>query len=59
MPAAPSSERLKKVQTVLYLEPEQFQALKALSERVPAQIYLQEGVDLVLARYAERKAAKR
>jgi predicted DNA-binding protein len=48
-----SSDRLKKTQLALYLEPEQYGALKALSERtrVPAQVYLREGLDLILNKY--------
>ncbi|MBW8077357.1 MAG: ribbon-helix-helix domain-containing protein [Gallionella sp.] len=39
----------------LYLEPEQASALAALSERtrVPKQVYLREGLDLILAKYSK------
>jgi len=52
-----SYERLKKIPVATYLEPEQATALKALSARtrVPAQVYLREGLDLVLAKYGEGK----
>jgi predicted DNA-binding protein len=52
----PSSyERLRKTQMALYLEPEQASALAALSERtrVPKQVYLREGLDLILAKYSK------
>ena len=51
--------KTNKVQTAVYLELRQLQALKALSvrTRVPQQVYLREGLDLVLAKYrAEVKA---
>jgi hypothetical protein len=37
----------------LYVQPEQATALRGLSKRsrVPVQVYLREGVDLVLAKY--------
>lgn len=52
-----SKLRLKKAFLSLYLEPEQAEQLKALSERtrVPQQVYLREGVDLVLKKYKEKK----
>ena len=45
-----SSDRLKKTQIAAYLEPEQAKALKALSARtrVPMQVYLRDGLDLIL-----------
>ena len=48
-----SSDRLKKTQIAAYLEPEQADALKALSgkTRVPMQAYLREGLDMVLEKY--------
>jgi hypothetical protein len=48
-----SSDRLKKSQLALYLEPEQYEALKRLHEvtRVPMQVYLREGLDMVLDKY--------
>ena len=50
-----SKDRLLKIPVQAYLEPEQAEALKALSKltRKPQQEYLREGVDLVLARYAK------
>ena len=49
-----SKDRLKKTIVSCYLEPKQHAALRALSERtrVPAQAYMREGVDYVLAKYA-------
>jgi predicted DNA-binding protein len=46
-----SSDRLKKHQMAIYIEPEQYEALKALSTRtrVPQQVYIREGIDMVLA----------
>jgi len=40
----------------IYLEPEQAEALKKLSERtrVQQQVYLREGLDLVFAKYKRR-----
>ena len=48
-----SKNRLLKTQVIAYLEPSQAQALKRLSAetRVPQQVYMREGVDLVLAKY--------
>ena len=45
--------QLKKKQVPLYLEPEQYEQLKKLHEetRVPMQVYLREGVDMILAKY--------
>ena len=45
-----SSDRLKKAQLSLYLEPEKYQELKALSERtgVPQQVYLRGGLAYIL-----------
>jgi hypothetical protein len=50
-----SSDRLKKTQIAMYLEPEQAEALKELHRRtrVPMQVYLREGLDYVLRRYAK------
>jgi predicted DNA-binding protein len=52
-----SRDRLKKVATTLYLEPEQADSLRQLSERtrVPQQAYMREGIALVLAKYAKRR----
>ena len=48
-----SFDRLKKTQIAMYLEPEQYDALKSLHEktRVPMQVYLREGLDHVLDKY--------
>ncbi len=48
-----SSDRLKKAQLALYLEPQQYESLKSLHEktRVPMQVYLREGLDIVLDKY--------
>jgi hypothetical protein len=45
-----SKGRLQKVAATIYLEPAQADALRRLSEvtRVPQQVYLRDGVDLVL-----------
>lgn len=50
-----SKSRLVKVPVQAYLEPEQAEALKALSDRtrIPQQVYLRKGVDFVLRRAAE------
>lgn len=52
-PRSPSHERLKKAQLALYLDPAQADALKVLSlkTRVPQQVYLREGLDLVLRKH--------
>jgi len=52
-----SRDRLKKVAATVYLEPEQVEALRALSKRtrVPQQAYLREGVDAILERYAIKR----
>ncbi len=52
-----SRARLKKVAATIYLEPEQVEALRKLSERtrVPQQAYMREGLDLVLAKYSKRR----
>lgn len=49
--------RLVKVPTVVYLEPEQAEALDKLCERtrVSKQVYLREGADLVLAKHRRVK----
>lgn len=48
--------RLKKVLVSCYLQPEQLDQLKSLSERTGAPMthYLREGVALVLDKYAEK-----
>jgi len=48
-----SKDRLKKAQLSFYPEPEAYEALKALStrSRVPQQVYLREGLDMVLKKY--------
>ena len=48
-----SRNRLKKSQVSVYVEPEQAATLRELSRRtrVPQQVYLREGLDLVLQRY--------
>ena len=50
--------RLKKVPFLAYLEPEQADSLKGLSERtrVPQQAYVREGIDLVLAKHKKAKS---
>jgi hypothetical protein len=52
-----ANSRLKKHLLSLYAEPEQAAALRALSARtrVPVQVYLREGVDLILARYNKKE----
>ena len=58
MAKTPSSkDRLVKEAWSLYLDPEAAAALRKLSEqtRVPAQEYLREGVQMVLAKYAKRR----
>lgn len=52
-----NAKGLLKSQVMMYCEPEQAAALKALSERtrVAQQVYLREGLDLVLAKYRGRK----
>jgi len=54
--SASSKLRLVKIPVQAYLEPEQAEALKALSDntRVPQQVYLREGLDLVLAKYRKK-----
>jgi Ribbon-helix-helix domain len=56
--SASSKLRLIKIPVQAYLEPAQAAELRALSERtrVPAQAYIREGIDVVLAKY--RKGAK-
>lgn len=48
-----SKARLKKTYLSLYLEESQAKALKTLSERtrIAQQVYLREGVDMLLAHY--------
>ena len=50
--------KLIKVPVQAYLDPEQADALKALSvrTRIPQQAYIREGVEHVLAKYAKRKS---
>ena len=50
--------QLKKVQVPIYMEPKQYAQLKKLSEktRVPMQVYLREGVDMILKKYARKKS---
>jgi hypothetical protein len=51
-----SKLRLQKEPMSIYLDKPQAAALRALSARtrVPAQVYLREGLDLILAKYKER-----
>jgi hypothetical protein len=44
----------KKISTTIYVTPEQSDKLKLLHERtkVPVAVYIREGIDLVLSRYA-------
>jgi hypothetical protein len=51
--SASSKLRLIKIPFQAYLEPEQAAELRALSDRtrVPAQVYVREGIDVVLAKY--------
>ena len=46
----------KKVNTTVYLEPEQVERLAELSSRtgVPQAVYVREGLDLVLAKHADK-----
>jgi len=48
--------QLKKKQVPLYLEPEKYAQIKKLSEktRVPIQVYLREGVDMILKKYGRK-----
>jgi len=52
---------LRKKATPLYLEAEQKEALALLSAhmRIPQQVFLREGVDLMLAAYAKELRAAR
>jgi hypothetical protein len=55
--SSPSSKvRLIKIPVQAYLEPEQAAELRALSDRtrVPAQAYIREGIDVVLAKYRSK-----
>ena len=47
--------RRKKISTTVYITEEQDKKLKELSRRtkVPASVYIREGIDHVLARYKE------
>jgi len=44
----------KKISTTIYVTPEQNEQLKLLHERtkVPASVYIREGIDLMLRHYA-------
>jgi hypothetical protein len=55
-----SRSRLKKKAISVYVEDHQQDALRALSAatRVPQQVYIREGLDLVLAKYASPPAGK-
>jgi len=46
----------KKIVTSIYLEPTQVEQLRELSERtcVPQAVYVREGIDLVLAKHADK-----
>jgi len=48
-----SYDRLLKTATPIYLEPETFRKLKQLSKktRTPSQVFMREGIDMVLAKY--------
>ena len=50
--------RLKKELMSIYVDDEQAAALRALSKRtkVAAQVYLREGLDMVLAKYKAKDA---
>jgi hypothetical protein len=52
-----SKSRLTKVPITVYLEPEQAEALRALSEatHVPQQAYMRAGLDWVLEQVAKKK----
>ena len=54
-----SFDRLKKRQIPCYLESEQLDDLRRLSKttRVPLQVFLREGVDLVLKNYKKELRA--
>lgn len=49
-----SKSRLIKIPMMMYLEPEQAEALKALSAQtgVPQQVYIREAIAVLLAKYA-------
>ena len=46
----------KKISTTVYVTPEQNEALHLLHNRtkVPVAVYIREGIDLVLAKHAEK-----
>ena len=46
----------KKISTTVYITPEQNEALHTLHDRtkVPVAVYIREGIDLVLERYADQ-----
>jgi hypothetical protein len=52
-----TKSRLKKATLPFYAEPERAQQLRELSARtrVPQQVYLREGLDLVLEKYKRAK----
>lgn len=53
-----NAKRLVKTQVIAYLEPEQATELKGLSDRtrIPQQVYMREGVDMVLSKYRKAKS---
>jgi predicted DNA-binding protein len=46
-----------RISTNVYLNPEELDRLRALSERtrVPMSAYIREGIDIVLKKYGEKK----
>lgn len=56
-----SRDRLKKTPMSLYLEPSQAQALRELSARtrVPAQVFIREGLDLILTKYGQKSGGSK
>lgn len=52
--------KLHKIPFLAYLEPEQRDELRALSQRtnVPQQVYLREGLNLVLKKHREANLSK-
>ena len=56
-----SRDRLKKTPLSLYLDPPQAKALRELSARtrVPAQAYLREGLDHILAKYGKKSGGSK
>jgi hypothetical protein len=55
---ASSKLRLIKIPVQAYLEPEQAEALRELSERtrVPQQVYIREGINHVLEKYRRSRS---